>query len=325
MGGNLGFGKSDSSSDLDQLSKSFSNSRLFSSASSAADAGNQSAFGQNVWSPQGAALNNLYGNIGNLFNRTTQGMGQQIPGAVGQQQSVFDTSAPAWRNQLQGGAYRGMPLQSYYQNALRGGGNEQAVNEMIMGGSGNNYVDAMKDQLAADSDKRLGRSLALADLRAAGNQQSGSSRHGLLQARLAEDEQDRLGDIQTKLGYNTFDKDLDRKLGIAQRADQFDFGRLQNVSDMLGAQNRAMQGGLNFGSGMQNLAMGQFAPHMSLWQPASMYTQSIGQPTVLGSGTGSAYSSAIDKANANAIMSSSALGKATGGSDSKGLGFGFGK
>ena len=94
------------------------------------------------------------------------------------------------------------------------------------------------------------------DARAAGYGQSGSSRHGLTESRLYDDANRDLSRQQTGIGFGSFDKDLDRKLEIAQRADQFDMGRLQNTSQMLGGQNAAMQGGLNYGQNMQNLGMG---------------------------------------------------------------------
>ena len=159
-----------------------------------------------------------------------------------------------------------------------------------MGGQGNNYVDAMRGQMQDDSSQRLGRNFAMADARASGAGMAGSSRHGLLQARMAEDEGDRLGALQTGVGFNTFDRDLDRKLGIAQRADRFDMGRLDNASGMLNNQNQAMQGGLNFGMNMQNLNMGQFAPYMAPWQMAGQYAQNIGRPTSLSSGSSSGSS-----------------------------------
>ena len=218
---------------------------------------NQSQFDQNVWGPQGGALGNLYSQMGGLFDQTNQRMQGQIPGAIDQQQGIFNQANPAWQQQLGGGAFQGMDLQNQYNQALQGGGNEQWLDQNIMGGAGNNYVDAMKGQLQDDSSQRLGRNLAMSDARASGAGMGGSSRHGLLQARMAEDEGDRLGAQQTALGFNTFDKDLDRKLGIAQRADQFDFGKLQNISGMLGQQQGAMQGGLNFGQGMQDIGMGQ--------------------------------------------------------------------
>ena len=251
---------------------------------------NQSQFDQNVWGGQGGALQNLYSSLGGLFNQTNQQQQGQIPGAIQQQQGIFDQANPAWQQQLGGGAFQGMDLQQNYRDALTGGGNEQWLDQNIMGGAGNNYAQAMKGQLQDDSSQRLGRNLAMSDARASGAGMGGSSRHGLLQARMAEDESKNLANQQTNIGFNTFDKDLDRKLGIAQRADQFDFGRLQNVSGMLGQQQNAMQGGLQMGGDMQGLGMGQFAPSMAPWEAAGQYSQNIGRPTVLSSGAGSGAS-----------------------------------
>jgi hypothetical protein len=258
---------------------------------SESDESNQSQFNQNVWEPQGNALQGLYGQMGNLFNQTNNQVQGQIPGAVGQQQDVFNQANPAWQQQLGGGAFQGMDLQNQYNQDRQGGGNEQFIDQSIMGGAGNNYADAMKNQLAGDSMDRLGRQYAQSDLRASNAGQSGSSRHGLLQADMARKEMDRLGEQQTGIGFNSFDKDLDRKLGIAQRADQFDMGRLQQSGNMLGQQQAAMQGGLGAGKGMQQLGMGQFAPSQVPWQAAGNYANSIGGPTILGSGSGSGDSS----------------------------------
>lgn len=253
---------------------------------------NQSQFGQNVWGPQGGALQNLYGQMGNLFDQTNQGMQTQIPGATQGMQGIFNASQNPWQQQMQGGSLAGMDLQGNFQNAFdTGGGNEQFIDQSIMGGQGNDYVGALKDQMQADSDKRLGRSFAGADARASGAGMGGSSRHGLLQARLAEDEGDRLGDQQTRLGFQTFDRDLDRKLGIAQRADRFDMDRMNTASGMLNSANQNIQGGLNMGGQMQGLNMGQFAPGMAPWEAAGQYSGNLGGPTVLGSGSSSGSSS----------------------------------
>ena len=190
MGGGGGKGKSESSSNQ----------------------GAQNQFQQNVWGPQGQALQQLYGQTGQLFGDTMNQMGQQIPGAIGQQQQVFDQAMPAWQRQMQGGAFAGMPLQQNYQQALQGGGNEQFINQSIMGGAGNNYAQAMKNQLAGDTMDRLGRQFAASDLRASAAGQPGSSRHGLLQADMTRQAMDRLADQQTNIGYQTFDKDLEAAL-----------------------------------------------------------------------------------------------------------------
>jgi hypothetical protein len=247
-------------------------------------------FQSQVWGGQAPWLENMYGQLSNQFNQSSPGMQAQIPGAVGQQQGIFDSANPAWKNQLQGGAYSGMDLQGQYNRDRQGGGNEQFINENIMGGAGNNYVDAMKGQMGQDASDRLGRSLAQNDARAAGYGQSGSSRHGITESQLYDDSNRDLGRMQTQMGFDTFDKDLDRKLGIAQRADQFDMGRLNQSAQMLGNQNQAMQGGLNFGQNMQGLGMGQFAPYMAPWQMSGQYANQMGGPTVLGSGSGDSNS-----------------------------------
>lgn len=259
---------------------------------SESESGSESSFDQNVWGPQGAALQNLYGQLGGLFGQTTSGMQGAIPGAVGNIQQAFQQAMHGVGQQMGGGAYQGLDLQGAYRDALQGGGNEQAINQMIMGGAGNNYAQAMKDQLAGDAMDRMGRMFAQADLRASAAGQPGSSRHGLLQSNIARNELDRLAEQQTNIGYGTFDKDLDRKLGIAQRADAFDMGRLQNVGQQLGGQQAAMSGGLAFTPQLANLGMGQMAPFMAPWQAAGAYASALGRPTVLGSGTGTSSSSA---------------------------------
>ena len=254
---------------------------------SESDNSNQANFSQDVWGPQGQALQNMYGQIGNLFGQSQQQQQNLVPGAVQQQQGVFDDSNAAYQNQLQGGAYAGMDTQGNYQNALQGGGNEQFIDQSIMGGQGNNYVDAMQGQMVDRSQQALGRNLASNDARAAGTGLSGSSRHGIVEQGIRDSSSADLANQQTQLGFNTFDRDLDRKLGIAQRADQFDMNRLNNASGMLQNQNQAMQGGLNFGQNQQQLGMGQFAPSMAPWQSAQAYGGLLGGPQVLGSGSGS--------------------------------------
>lgn len=234
-------------------------------------------------------LRNLWNQAGGLYGSTLGGMQGQIPGAVGNMQDIFSGASPYWQQQLQGGAYSGTDFGNLYNQALQtGGGNEQFINQSIMGGAGNDYVDAMKQQMQSDAFGRLSDTFNMYDLRASGNNLPGSSRHGILQARAAEDEMDRLERGQTALGYSTFDTDLNRKLGIAQRADQYDMERLQNIGNMWGQQQGAMSGGLGMGSMMQNLGMGGFAPYMMPWQAMSNYANVIGRPTLVGSGSSGA-------------------------------------
>lgn len=257
-----------------------------SAGKSESSANSGSQFNQDVWGPQGGALSGMYGDQGSLWDQTNSQMQGQIPGAINDQQGIFDAANPAWQQQLQGGAYAGMDLQNQYNQDRLGGGNEQFLDQSIMGGQGNDYVDAMRGQMQQDSEDSLGRNLASNDARAASTGLSGSSRHGITESGIRDASSENLANAQTQLGYQTFDKDLDRKLGIAQRADQFDMGRLQQSGQMLGQQQGVMGGAINQGQNMQNLGMGQFAPSNAPWQAASQYANNLGGPTVLGSGSG---------------------------------------
>lgn len=95
------------------------------------------------------------------------------------------------------------------------------------------------------------------------------------------------------VGYNTFDKDLQNKLNIAQQADQGTLARQQLMSNMLGQQQGVSTGALGMGQNMQNLGMGAFAPGMMPWQNISNYANALGSPTVLSSGSSSGNSNAM--------------------------------
>ena len=255
------------------------------------EADSSSQFSQDVWAPQGDALSSLYQQAGDLFGQTNAGMQSQIPGAVDSMQGVFNQADPAYQQQLQGGAYAGMDLQGDYNRALsQGGGNEQFIDQSIMGGAGNDYADAMKGQIMQQAGDLQNQMLQGTDARAAAAGMSGGSRHGTAQAQGMENINRDAQNAMTNVGYNTFDKDLDRKLGIAQRADTYDMNKLNMAGGMLGQQQNAMSGAIDQGSQMQNLGMGQFAPYMAPWEAAGSYSNAIGAPTVLGAGTSSAES-----------------------------------
>jgi len=256
----------------------------------------ETGFKQGVWDQQGKALNNLYKQMGGLFSQTNAGMQGQTPGATNWMNQIRDQSNPAWQQQMGGGAYQGMDLQNDYRDALNtGGGNEQFINQSIMGGAGNDYVDAMRGNFMTDASDAQNQMMKGLDARAAASGMSGGSRHGTATAQGMKDINQNLQQNLNSLGYQSFDKDLDRKLGIAQRADTYDMNRLNNISGMMGQQQNAMQGGLNYGGQMQNLGMGSFAPYMMPWQAANQYAGTIGSPTVLGSGsmTGSSDSKSM--------------------------------
>lgn len=248
-----------------------------------------SSFNQDVWAPQGSALTDLYSKIGSLFNNTSSGMLNQISGSVDNMNSVNNSAQDAWKNQLAGGAYGNMDIQNQLMGSLNQSllqpSNTQEINNMIMGGSGNNYADAMKNQYIQDANRATDNMLANLDARAAASGMSGGSRHGIATSRGLEDINRNLQSNLAQTGYNTFDKDLDRKLQIAGNADANTLSRQQMMQQMLGSQSDVMQNALAGSGSMQNLGLGSFSPYMMPWQLAGMYGNIVGGPTVLGSGS----------------------------------------
>ncbi len=245
----------------------------------------QSTFGQEVWQPGGNALQNLYSQVGGLFNQTSPGTAYRANEAGQFGQDVMQNQVPAYQQQLQGGAYGGLGVGDQLMSSLQQSQNQpsatQRINNQIMGGEGNNYADAMRNQYVSDATRAQENMLANTDARAAAAGMSGGARQGVLQARGMRDINENLQRNMANVGYSSFEKDLDRKLGIAEQADQNTLGRQQLMSGMLGNQQQAMRGGFDVGNQMFNQAQTQQALP---WQQAGTYSDIIGDPTLLGSG-----------------------------------------
>lgn len=259
---------------------------------------NQAQFDQNVWQPSGEALQQMFGQVSQMFQPVVEGAPGQS--GFGQQygKGVMDQQLPAWQNQMQGGAYADMGLQQNLMNSLNRSQNTptamQDINSMIMGGSGNTYADAMRDQYTQDATRAQENMLSNLDARAAASGMSGGARHGVGVGRGMEDINRNLQRNMATTGFETFDKDLDRKLQIAQQADQGTLARQGMMADMLGQQQGAMSGGLGYGGNLLQQAMQQ---QMMPWTQAGAYANILGAPTVLGSGTSSGTSSGSSKAS----------------------------
>jgi len=323
----MGGGKSESESESFQKSNASGTSTDQSKFGSNTGSITGSNFDQNVWGGQSPALQDLYAQAGNLFGQTNQGMQSQIPGAVQGMQNVADQANPAWQQQMQGGAYKDMGLQDQLMGSLNQSMNQPSamtdINAMIMGGEGNNYADAMKQQYMNDAGLAQQNMMSNMDARAVAAGQSGSSRHGIAQAQGMQDINKNLQSNLAQTGFSTFDKDLDRKLQIAQQADQGTLARQQMMGNMIGQQQGAMDQGLQGAQNQQNLGMGTFAPYMMPWQAQDAYSQSVGGPTLLSGGSeyGGSFGNQQASSNATNDWNSSSTGQAD--SDSKGFGFGF--
>ena len=264
---------------------------------SESSANNQSSFNQKIPKWQSDALTKMYGAAASTFGNTGNSINQQMGGAQDYINQTNQSAMPEWRNQLNGGVYQGMDNANALSNSLQQSlSNPTATSQIygqMMGGNGNNYADAMKAGYAADANRAAANMLSTLDARAAASGMSGGSRHGVATSQGMYDINSNLQKNLADIGYNTFDKDLNNKLNIAQQADSGTLARQQMMAGMLGQQQGVQTGALNSGGQMQNLGMGNFAPTMMPWQNMSNYANSIGSPTVLSSGSSSGSSNAM--------------------------------
>lgn len=283
----------------------------------------QANINQGIWGPQANQLGDLYSQAGTLYGNQMANMGAQQGLAQNQMNQVTAQTNPAFQQQLAGGAYQGMDLQGQLNQLMAGGadtGNTGRIYGQIMGGEGNNYADAMRDQYTQDATRAQENMLRNLDARAAARGMSGGSRHGTAIGEGMGRINDQLQDNMARVGYETFDRDLQQKLGIAQMADANQLARYQGdqsaLTSMLGQQQQAMQSGLAGAGTQQGLSMGQFAPGQAGWDQAQNYSNIMGAPTMLTqagqTADSSGYQSAINEAynnwSANQSMESSSGG-----------------
>ena len=278
-----------------------------------------SNFAQDVWGQQSPFLQDLYGQAQNIFGQQQAGMGEATEGVQNYFDQINQGSMPAWQQQLQGGAFQDMDLQKRMGQLLDEDtyqqSNAQAINNMVMGGQGNNYADAMRNQYVDDANRASDNMLANLDARATASGMSGGARHGTAIARGMDDINRNLQGEMADLGYESFDKDLNRKLAIAGQADANNLarfqGKQQSLQDMMGSQQAGMQGGLDFGANMQNLGMGSFAPGMQQWNNLNAYGGALGGPLLLSGGSQFGTSSGTQKALEEAYNNWTSAGEAS--------------
>ena len=272
-----------------------------------------SNFNQSVWGPQGTALGKMYKRSRKLYDQQINDINAQVPGAVAGQQGVFNTANPAWQNALNGGVYQNMGLQKSLMDSLNQSMNQptatQEINNMIMGGSGNNYADAMKEQYINDANRAQENMLSNLDSRAAASGMSGGSRHGIATGLGMRDINQNLQRNLAETGFNTFDQDLNRKLQIAQQADQGTLARQGMMSDKLNQMQGTQTGALGMGQNMQGLNMGQFDPYSAPWSAMNSYASTLGNPVVLGQGNSSGNSKGMGASGSYSSMGGFGGGK----------------
>ena len=264
---------------------------------SQSSAKNNSFFNQTIPQWQVDAITKMYNAAAGTFGGVGNSINQQMGGVQDYINRTNQSAMPEWQNQLNGGVYQNMDnankLSESLQQSLNSPTNTQNIYSQMMGGNGNNYADAMKAGYTADANRATDNMLSTLDARAAASGMSGGSRHGVATSQGMYDINSNLQKNLARTGYETFDKDLQNKLGIAQQADQGTLARQQMMSGMLGQQQSLQTGALGQGQNMQNLGMGGFAPGMMPWQNISNWANILGSPTVLNSGNSSGNSSAM--------------------------------
>jgi hypothetical protein len=246
-----------------------------------------SSFGQNVSNQPW--LESLYGQGQNLFGNQMAQMNGMVPGAMNFQNQQAQGAANANKGMQQGGVYGGLGIGNQLMNSLQQSQNNpsnmQQVNSMIMGGNGNTSLDAMKGSLEANAARSGQLNSATNTANAAASGMSGGSRQGVAESLGANDINRNLQEQEAKLGYQSFDSDLNRKLGIAQQADTNTMGRQQLMSGMLGQQQGAVNQGIQNTGAVQGYGMGQFNAANQPWQQLQGFQGAVGGPNVLNNGS----------------------------------------
>jgi hypothetical protein len=246
-------------------------------------------------------------------------MGQGFDQGMGQQNAGFNTGMQGANQMLGGGSIgdtsdiRSSLMSSINQPLQRS--NMGSMYESIVGGQGNSYIDPMVDSMKASSAENLQGMQNRNAMEASAMGQSGSSRHAMQNAMTARGINNDQQNLEAQMRGGAYDKDLAMKMGIAQQADtnmmqnkQMNQSNLMGLlgqgdanvqsgmgmsSNLAGMGNQVMQGagqfGSNYGQSVQNLGMGQMAPHLQAQQasqqPLQQYANVLGNPTVLGAGS----------------------------------------
>ena len=261
---------------------------------------------QDVWGPQGDALENLYGSASDWYNNLGQYTGN-INNQAGQaspyMQEIAGQAQGGFQNMLGGGSIgdtsdiRNQLMDSMRQTS--GGSNMGKMYQDIVGGEGNTYIDPMVNAMKDSSMDNLNRMQSGTGLAAAEFGQGGSSRHAMQNAMQAGQANQDMLNRETQMRGGAYDTDMGWKMKIAQQADQGVQQTQNRLAGMLGSADTNVGTGLHYGQGMQNLGMGQMAPWLQAQQASQgglgQYANVIGAPTVLGSGksSGSAKSGGV--------------------------------
>jgi hypothetical protein len=244
-----------------------------------------STFGQNVFNTD--ALNNLYGSAQNLFNQQTGTQQAMQPGAMDFSNQQAQGAANTNAGLQQGGVYGGLGIGNQLMDSLKQSqntpSNTQAIYDQMMG-QGNSYLGPLKASMEQNQANAQALNSGTNAAQAAASGMSGGSRQGVQDALMKTLGNQQLTSAENQMGYDTYDKTLQNRLGIAQQADANTLARQNLMSGMLGQQQNTVNQGIGNTAGIQQAGMNQFNVANQPYQGLQAYQGAIGAPTVLNQG-----------------------------------------
>ena len=273
-----------------------------------------SQFGQNVF--QAPALNQLYGQAANLYGQTAGASQGLVPGAVNQANQVAQGATAANQGNMQGGAYTpfnfGQQLSNSLQQSQNAPSASQQVYQGIMGGQGNSYLPAMRQSMLQNQANAQSLNSGRIDAQAAAAGMSGGSRQGVQEGLMRSLGNQDVTSQMNQMGLDTFERDLQNKMNIANQADTNNFGRQQLMGNLLGQQQGTINQGIQMAPQVQQTGLGGFNAANAPWQGMQAYQGALGAPTILNQGT----SSSVGKGSSSGY----GMGQSSGSSKSGGGG-----
>mgnify|MGYP001820517359 CR=1 FL=1 len=265
----------------------------------------ESSSKQEVWKPQGKALEDMYKQAGGLY-----GQGQWMNPAYQQfaqsQMMPFMQGLNPYMMQgfggLMGGGQQGQfasqmnpELQNSLMQSLNGSGQPTGMQQMyadIVGGAGNEYIEPvvndMYDTMWQNLDRGEFRNSAQ---KAAQTGNTGNYRRQIDNTLMANEAMNNTQKAENALRAGNYGQDMNWKMQIASQADSNALQDRQNAQNklmgMYGAADQNTQFGLGQGGAMQQFGMGMASPWMSMmqmpWIGMNNYANILGDPTILGS------------------------------------------
>ena len=222
----------------------------------------QSTSSQDVWAPQGEALQNLYNNAADWQTNNQGNLDTLSQQSQNYAQGALESVAPAWLQQLQGGASGGYDVAGGLNNMIGQNNNVNAQQYNAAMGNANTVgpvtqshaydlynqnvgpggsLANMEGMYRRQANSARGDMLGSMDARAAASGMGGGSAHGNAIGRGMEGINTNLQNQMATTGYDAYNKDLDRQLGIGAQADQYNQQRAmgdQNALNQFASNNQ---------------------------------------------------------------------------------------